>query len=278
MILKSILFSPFKVDGQKMFGKTSKNFWNKLYPSEETGLCNWALRSLLVDDGKNLILIDTGFNNFDRQILKEYFINNFKSASEIIEENNIRCNQVNYVLHTHMHLDHCGGSFKIISNKRIEPSFPNATYILSKQQLVTANNPSAFEQDSFQSDIISAFTKHSNLKFIDNNYYILPWLELRIFNGHTKGLIIPIVHLEKQSIVFIGDFIPSAAHLFLESTMSYDVDPGISLHERNVFLKECEEKKFVLFFQHDYYNECCNLNLVKNKIVPNEFFSINDLI
>jgi glyoxylase-like metal-dependent hydrolase (beta-lactamase superfamily II) len=276
MKIKSVIFSSFKVDGQKMFGNTNKKLWNAAYPSDEKGLCTWALRSLLIDDGQNIVLIDSGFSNLNNQNLTDYYITNFKSATNLIEESGVNCNQINYLVNTHLHLDHCGGSFKFDDNQNPEPTFPNATYIISKGQLISAINPSAFEKDSFQPEITEAFQKHTNLEAIESNRYILPWLELRLFDGHTKELMVPVIHLPDKTLVFAGDLIPSIAHLSLESIMSYNIDKVKSLREQQDFLKESFENKYLIFFQHDYYYECCSLKIINNKIKPDKFFRIEE--
>jgi glyoxylase-like metal-dependent hydrolase (beta-lactamase superfamily II) len=277
MKIKSIEFSSFKVEGQKMFDTTPKKLWSKLYPPDENGLCQWALRSLLIDDGQNVTLIDTGFSNIDSQILKEYFIVNYKSAEEILKGSDFRCDQINFILHTHLHLDHCGGSFILNNGKELKPSFPNAAYIISRQQLDSGKNPGSFEKDSFQPKIIEAFTKYQGLKLVDTNCCFFPWLELRLFEGHTKGLLVPVIHTARYVIVFIGDLIPSSTHLFLESIMSYNIDWAKSINEQKEFLKESYENNYILFFQHDFFNECCTLKSDNGNIVPDRIFRLSDL-
>jgi glyoxylase-like metal-dependent hydrolase (beta-lactamase superfamily II) len=277
MRIKSIIFSAFKVQGRKMFGNTPEDRWQKIYPADKKGLCSWALRSLLIDDGQNLVLIDTGFSDMDRQVLEEYSIVNFKIADKHIEDSGVPCETITHLLHTHLHVDHCGGSFKSDGKNNLVPSFPNASYICSKQQLISASNPSSFEKDSFQPEIISAFTAYSGLKQIETNCYLFPWLELRIFNGHTKGLLIPFIHFEERTLVFAGDLIPSAAHLVLESIMSYNIDLKISLKEQKVLLEEAAVKNYILFFQHDFLIECCSLKYDKGKIVPDKIFRVSEL-
>jgi len=273
-----ILFSPFKADGGSMFGITPKKSWENYYPSDENNLCKWALHSLLIDDGKNIVLIDNGFGNSDQQILKDYKVENFKQAKDIIAGYNYTIEQVTHVILTHLHIDHCGGSFLQNFSNNLEPTFPNAKYIISKNQFDTAGNPSEFEKDSFQPVVISAFSKMKNIQFVEKNGYLFYWLELRIFDGHTNGLIIPIIHTSKTSIVFTGDLIPSLAHLVLQSIMAYDIDPVLSLSERNQFLNEACEKKYILFFQHDFYHVCCNLKKENSRIVPAEIFQFSGII
>jgi hypothetical protein len=53
----------FKLDGGAMYGVVPKVIWNKLNPSDEKNLCTWAMRCLLIEEGNQLILIDTGMGN-----------------------------------------------------------------------------------------------------------------------------------------------------------------------------------------------------------------------
>jgi glyoxylase-like metal-dependent hydrolase (beta-lactamase superfamily II) len=268
-----VYFSEFKAPGQKMFGNTPEYLWNKYYPAEKNGICTWALRSLLITNDDFTLLIDSGFGNSNKEILNEYSVTDFKSPHEIIKNTGIGYNDVNIVLHTHLHLDHCGGSFL---NEQ-EPSFPNATYIVSEKQLLTATNPSEFEKESFQPEIIHAFSGFPKLKLIEKESLLFSWLELKIFNGHTNGLIVPLIHSKNIILAFVGDLIPSVTHLLLDSIMGYNTDAGLSIREQKYFLTEAIENNYYLFFQHDCYNECCNLKYENNRIVPDKFFRINVL-
>jgi hypothetical protein len=49
MKLYSINTGNFRLDGGAMFGVVPKVIWNKLNPADENNLCNWAMRSLLIE-------------------------------------------------------------------------------------------------------------------------------------------------------------------------------------------------------------------------------------
>ena len=50
----------FKLDGGAMFGVVPKGLWERTNPADEKNLCTWAMRSLLIETGDRLTLIDTG--------------------------------------------------------------------------------------------------------------------------------------------------------------------------------------------------------------------------
>ena len=53
----------FKLDGGAMFGVVPKSLWQKTNPADSNNMCTWALRSMLIEDGDRLVLIDTGIGN-----------------------------------------------------------------------------------------------------------------------------------------------------------------------------------------------------------------------
>ena len=63
MQLYSINTGYFKLDGGAMFGVVPKSIWNKLNPSDDNNMCNWAMRCLLIEHGNYRILVDNGMGN-----------------------------------------------------------------------------------------------------------------------------------------------------------------------------------------------------------------------
>ena len=64
----------FKLDGVAMFGVVPRAIWGKTNPADSKNLCNWAMRSILIEDGNRLILVDSGIG--DKQ--DEKFFSHFK--------------------------------------------------------------------------------------------------------------------------------------------------------------------------------------------------------
>ena len=60
MNLYAINTGYFKLDGGAMFGVVPKSIWQRTNPPDSNNMCSWAMRSLLIEDGDRLMLIDTG--------------------------------------------------------------------------------------------------------------------------------------------------------------------------------------------------------------------------
>ena len=101
----------FKLDGGAMFGVVPKAIWNKTNPADSNNLCNWAMRSLLIEDGNRLILVDTGIG--DKQ--NEKFFNHFhlnvdSNLDSSLDKLGFHSSDITDVLLTHLHFDHVGGA------------------------------------------------------------------------------------------------------------------------------------------------------------------------
>ena len=64
-IMKADLFNiaSFKVDGGSMFGVVPKILWSKFYHCDQNNLIVLPLRSLIVETGGHVILVDTGWGD-----------------------------------------------------------------------------------------------------------------------------------------------------------------------------------------------------------------------
>ena len=60
MTLYPIETGNFKLDGGAMFGVVPKALWSRTNPADNNNMIDIAARSLLIEDGDRLILIDTG--------------------------------------------------------------------------------------------------------------------------------------------------------------------------------------------------------------------------
>ena len=103
----------FKLDGGAMFGVVPKSIWNKLNPADENNMCSWAMRCLLIEDDKRLILIDNGIGNKqDEKFFRHYYLHGNATLDGSLAQHGFHRDDITDVFLTHLHFDHCGGSIK----------------------------------------------------------------------------------------------------------------------------------------------------------------------
>ena len=268
----------FKLDGGAMFGVVPKVMWQKIYPSDENNLCNWAMRCLLIDTGERLILLDNGMGNKqDEKFFKNYYLNGDDTMEKSLAKFDYQANDITDVILSHLHFDHCGGSVKYNNDHtKLELAFPNAIHWASKQQWDWAINPNNREKASFLTENILPIKELAVLNLIEQDTEIYKGIKLRLFFGHTEGQMISFIEKEGKIIVFMADLLPAVAHLPLPYIMSYDTRPLITLTEKEMFLREAADKGYILFFEHDLYNECCTVQHTEKGVRVKETFKLSD--
>jgi len=266
-----------KLDGGAMFGVVPKTLWNKVYPADENNQCNWAMRCLLAetDDGKR-ILIDNGMGNKqDEKFMGYYNLNGDATLEKSLKQAGFSFEDITDVILSHLHFDHCGGSVsKDKKTNTLYLTFPNANYWVSEAQWNWATNPNNREKASFLKENILPIQEKGQLRFIDKTTNDYLQMDIRIFNGHTEGQIIPIIPYKGKKVAFMADLLPSTAHIPIPWVMSYDTRPLLTMEEKAVFLEEALQNDYILFFEHDLYHECCNLTRTPKGIRAKDTFTL----
>jgi len=268
----------FKMDGGACFGVVPKSIWQKNVPCDQNNLIELSSRCLLAEIGERIVLIDTGMGNKQSEKYFSFFhLFGAIGLEEALIKEGYQTHQITDVILTHLHFDHVGGAVVKDSNEALRPLFPNATYHCSKSQWDWALNPNPREKASYFPENMLPLQQSGQLNLIESQGLLMPGIELRIFNGHTRGQLIPIIDYKTRKIVFTADFIPSVMNIPLAYVPSFDIDPLTSMNEKAAFLNEALHNNYVLFFEHDYYNECCSLTNSEKGIKPDKIFRISEL-
>lgn len=270
MTLHPIHTGNFKLDGGAMFGVVPKGLWERTNPADEKNLCTWAMRSLLIEDGDRLILIDTGIGNKQSEkFFSHYYLHGDHSLDASLAIKGFSRDQITDVFLTHLHFDHVGGAVQWnIDRTGYEPAFKNATYWTNERHWNWAIKPNARERASFLSENILPLQESGQLKFIvapENQHRISTGLGFDAFvvNGHTDAQMCPILEYKGKKLVFMADLLPSTGHIPLPYVMGYDTRPLLTLDERKRIFTEAAENGYHLFLEHDAYNEVCTLEMTE---------------
>jgi glyoxylase-like metal-dependent hydrolase (beta-lactamase superfamily II) len=269
----------FKLDGGAMFGVVPKVLWNKVYPSDENNLCNLSLRCLLVQTEEKLILIDAGLGNKQSEkFFGYYYLNGEDSLDKSLHAAGFKPSDITDVILSHLHFDHCGGVVVKDNNDNLLLKFPNALHWVSKSQWNWAMKPNFRENASYFKENIDPVEKSGNLRFFDSEGAFTNEIYIRMFHGHSEGLVIPLIKFGEHTVVYTSDLIPTAAHLPSSWICGFDTQPLLTMQERADFLIEAEERKYVLFFEHDIYTECCTLKKTEKGVGVDKKFTFEEFI
>ena len=266
MEIDLIVTGCFYADGGAMFGAIPKTAWSRRYPSNEKNGCILTMRSLLISKyPEKIILVDNGAGNKHLDQLSYYNFFNLVDLEEELRKKGITPEQVTDVILTHLHFDHCGYSTrKEEKTGELYPSFPNATHWVSRKQWENFLHPNPLEKDSYFMENMQAIADKGLLRLIDTDTKLCPDIELRIFDGHTPGQIVPYITTSEQTFVFAGDVIPLVASVSPEWISAYDTYPVTSYQEKVRMLEEAAREGQVLIYCHDAYTKCSTVKKVNN--------------
>jgi glyoxylase-like metal-dependent hydrolase (beta-lactamase superfamily II) len=287
MTLYSINTGYFKLDGGAMFGVVPKSIWNKINPSDENNLCNWAMRSLLIEDGNRLILIDNGIGDKqDAKFFSYYYLHGDDTLDKSLAKYGFSRNDITDVILTHLHFDHCGGSI-VKEGDKLVPAFQNAVYWSNEKHWDWAVHPNDREKASFLKENILPIKESGQLKFIEtpsqqNNKQLgstifNDTISIRFVDGHTEAMMLPQIKYRDKTIVYMADLLPSAGHIPIPYVMAYDMFPLTTLNEKKSFLNEAVQNNYILFFEHDPQIECCTLQQTERGIRAGEKFKLEEV-
>ena len=270
----------FKLDGGAMFGVVPKSIWQKTNPADESNLCTWAMRCLLVQDGDRIILIDNGIGyKQDERFLKHYHLHGDDSLEKSLAHHGFSKDDITDVFLTHLHFDHCGGSIERLEDGTLVPAFKNATYWSNKEHWQWAVEPNDREKASFLKENILPIQESGKLKFIDNvdGVSFTDNIKIRFAYGHTDAMMLPQISYKGRTILYMADMLPSVGHIPMPYVMSYDMFPLKTLNEKKKYLVEAVQNDYILFLEHDPVNECCTLQETEKGIRVKDTFKLNEI-
>ncbi|MDA8917513.1 MBL fold metallo-hydrolase [Flavobacteriaceae bacterium] len=275
MRLHAIETGHFKLDGGAMFGVVPKPLWERTNPADEMNRIKMAARSLLIEDGSRLILIDTGMGNKQSEkFFSHYALWGDFNLDSSLKEKGFHRDDITDVVFTHLHFDHCGGA--IVRNKKgfYEPAFKNAHFWSHKDHWQWAIEPNVREAASFLPENILPIEESGQLNFVQNAKKELGF-EVLLMDGHTEKQLLPVIQYKGKTIVFAADLIPTIGHLPIPYVMGYDTRPLLTLSEKERFLATAVDQDYLLFLEHDAENQLISLKNTEKGVRLDQSFTLD---
>jgi glyoxylase-like metal-dependent hydrolase (beta-lactamase superfamily II) len=268
----------FRLDGGAMFGVVPKPLWSRTNPSDDSNRIQICTNSLLLDNGKRKILIDTGIGHKLSDKMNEIYAVDFSQYTMLdsLRKINVNPEDITDVILTHLHFDHTGGSTYYDEEKQLKITFQQATYYIQKKHYEWAVNPTERDKASFIINNFQPLHDGKVLNQIDGEYKFDEFVSIIPVNGHTRNMQMVKIADEKNTLFFASDLIPMTSHIHLPYIMGFDLYPIVTLEEKRRYLTEAVRKDWLVFFEHDPYTQSAKIGLNGNGFFVKESFVIND--
>ncbi len=197
----SIETQNFKADGGAMFGVVPKQMWERVYNADDKNLCECACRCLLIDTGDKKILVDTGIGTkLHPNYAKYHYLFGDDDLLSSLKSIGVQPTDITDVVLTHLHFDHCGGLTVFDENNQSKILFNKAKVWVSKTQWNWANKPNRREKSAYLKENLEPLASYPNLQFVEDNTFMCPEIEFRLFNGHTIGLMSVFINMGNRRL------------------------------------------------------------------------------
>lgn len=246
-----------RLDGGAMFGVVPKPLWERRIPADDRNRIALGMRCLLIEHDVGLVLIDTGAGNKETEkFYGIYGIENAGREGPTALEDGIRAaghrpEDVSLVISTHLHFDHGGGNTVKDAEGRIRPAFPRARYVVQAGEYAFATTPNERLQASYFPHNFVPLREAGILDLVEGEREVVAGIRVLPTPGHTPHHQSVLLASHGETACFLGDLVPTAAHLPLPWVMGYDLEPLVTMETKRRLLARAHEEGWLVIFEHD---------------------------
>ncbi len=245
----------FRLDGGAMFGVVPKTLWCRHEDVDDKNRVLLDLGCLLIQTprGKN-VLVDAGLSSkfeSDPKFLKIYDVRRQRTLKDELKGRGLTPDDIDLVINTHLHFDHAGGDTEFAADGKPEPAFKRAKYVVQRQEWHDANHPHERNAASYLAENYAVLGERGVLELVEGDVELEPGLKVVRTGGHTLGHQGVLIESEGQAAFYLGDTVPTRAHVPLPYIMSYDLYPLDTLDFKKRLYERALKGEWILLFDHD---------------------------
>jgi glyoxylase-like metal-dependent hydrolase (beta-lactamase superfamily II) len=240
----------YPLDGGAFFGVIPKVMWSRRAVADERNYVQAGLNSLLIRTGKKNVLVETGMGNKLSERMVKFYGQPAKLLANLAAAG-ISPGDIDIVINTHLHFDHCGWNTIRDKNGKIVPTFPRAKYYAPEGEWQYARKPSERDAISYIPDNYDPLVHSGQMTLLKGGEEILPGITAKTFPGHTAHMQAMIVESGGRTACYISDLIPTTAHIDIAWGMGFDLYPLQTIESKQQYYAKAIAQKWLTVFTHD---------------------------
>ena len=183
----------YLLDGGAMFGVVPKVLWSRRTPADADNRILLGLNSVIVRTGRHTVLIETGIGNKQSPRMREIHQNQELLPASLAAAG-VHPEEIDVVLNTHLHFDHCGWNTTLDPDGSVRPTFPNARYFAHAGEVEHGHLQHDRDRVSYLSPnydplIASGQMTLLTTEAIASHPEIVPGISVELFPGHTAQML-----------------------------------------------------------------------------------------
>lgn len=242
----------YLLDGGAMFGVVPKTLWVQRYDADAQNRIRLGLNTVVVRTGKQTVVIETGIGNKQSVKMRE-IQGNQELLPQSLAAAGVRVEEVDVVVNTHLHFDHCGWNTTLHADGRVTPTFPNARYFAHRGEVEHGHLQLERDRVSYLSPNYDPLVESGQMTLVEGGFKeICSGVSVEVFPGHTAQMMAVHVESAGEHACYISDLIPTSRHLDPAWVMGYDLDPVRTIAERKRFYARAIPERWLVLFTHDH--------------------------
>jgi glyoxylase-like metal-dependent hydrolase (beta-lactamase superfamily II) len=239
-------------DGGGLFGLVPKALWEPIMAPDERNRLPFQLWCLLIETKEHRILVDTGYGDKLSEKSRSFIsLEGEQRLLKSLEEIGVGPLDVDLVINTHLHGDHCGGNTRYDENGELVPTFPQATYCVQRLELADALFPNERTRGTYFRENFQPLEEAGQLQILWGNTKLTDEVRVVVTPGHTRAHQCVVVESGGQTAMYLGDLASWPIHLErLAWVPAYDVEPLVSIETKRNIAHWAIEHHVLLFFDH----------------------------
>lgn len=206
-----------------------------------------GFNSLLVRGAGQTVLIDPGTGDKPRDAERQHYHLEWpRKVLPELEALGVRKTDVDAVILTHLHWDHCGACSSVDEAGNLASTFPQAVHFVQERELFAARR----SKEGYSAADFEPLAQGGVLKTLTGDGEILPGFSVRWTGGHSAGHQVVYVESQGERAVYLSDCVPTSAQLSPNHYLSYDEDAAQLKSAKQAILRESWERNDLLIFVH----------------------------
>ena len=234
-------------DAGAVFGVVPRILWERLgIPLNDRYQMSIGLNSLLLRSQGKTVLIETGVGEKERPLAQTQRPNG--SLLDELSAVGIAPDDVDIVVNTHLHADHCGWNTRKSTSGGFVPTFPNARYYIQKKEWEAAIAPNERTRATYLPENMQPLDDAGQLELIDGELQLTDEISIVPAVGHSHGHASVVLSSSGETAVYIGDLIQHIAQLERTAWVSsFDIYPLEAMETKKaVVARAIAERQLVI--------------------------------
>ena len=270
----------YPLDGGAFFGVVPKVMWSRKMDADDKNYVTAGLNSLLIRTGKQTVLVETGMGNKLSSRMAKFYGQPAKLL-ENLAAGGVAPEDIDIVINSHLHFDHCGWNTVRDANGKFVATFPRAKYYAPEGEWEYARHPSERDSISFISENYDPLVESGQMTLLKGGEEIVPGISVKTFPGHTahmQAIVIQSSGVQSPGVqghgvqsagekphfsqnqgemghpktaCYISDLMPTTAHIDLTWGMGFDLFPLQTIESKKQYYAQAVPEKWLTVFTHD---------------------------